>query len=134
MIGQFGDIVFQTSDNKILTFKDFQRQSSAKIEKHQMIGQKAKSEFLGTELETISFIVDLNAGLGVSPYIEIEKFRYKLNNGVAEPLIIGGNRLGQDLWIISNLSDSWNTVFNDGFLYSASLNITLEEYISDVTN
>lgn len=130
MIGQFGDIVFETSDKKILTFKDFSRQASAKIEKHELIGQKAKSEFLGTELETISFVVNLNASLGVTPYIEIEKFRHKLNSGIAEYLIIGGNRLGQDLWLIQSLSDAWNTIFNDGFLYSASLNITLEEYIN----
>jgi phage protein U len=130
MIGYLGDIVFETSDQRILTFADFKHDITARWESHAIIGQKPRLEFIGAELETVSFTILFKADLGVKPSEELQKLREKIQNGKAELLVIGGIPLGDDLWVIESMSESWNCLWNEGQLYSASGDITMKEYIS----
>lgn len=131
MIGYFGDIIFETSDKKILNFSDFKKDVSARYESHDLIGQKPKLEFVGSDLDKISFTINLNSSNGISVKEEIKKLEEKTSTGKAETLVIGGEVQGSDKWIITSLSEAWDTIFNDGFLYSAKIDVSLEEYISE---
>jgi phage protein U len=130
-IGFFGeDIVFETSDQRILTFKDFKREVAGRWESHVIIGKKPLLEFTGPELETISFTVLFKADLGVKPSEEIEKWKQIVQEGKANLLAIGGVPIGDDLWITESIGIAYNCVWSEGELYSAQIDVTLKEYIS----
>lgn len=128
MIGYFGPIKFETSDRRILTFTDFQRESTTRSEKHDVIGRKPVKEFIGPDLDTITFTITLTATSGVNPRVEAEKWLRMSRNGEAHPLVIGKRGLGFDRWTIESVSQMWDVVLNKGQVYSAKVDITLEEY------
>lgn len=133
-IGYFGtDIVFETSANKVLTFNDFKHTAASTIEKHKIIGKKPLSEYCGQELNTVNFTINLNAGLGVKPQDIIDKLNTICEQGIAETLIIGGKTIGIDKFLIVDVSTAYDVVYNNGFLYSAKIDLSLEEYISDTS-
>jgi len=130
MIGYFGDIIFETSDQRILTFSGLKRDTSSRWGNHELIGLKPKTEFIGPGLDTISFTVDYNGNNGVKPRTEMDKWLDKARDGAAETLVIGDKPLGTDKWIVKSVSQAWGIVFNRGELFSGKIDVTLEEYIS----
>lgn len=129
MIGYFGDIVFETSDKRILTFSDFQRNIASRWAKHNRLGKKPATEFLGPDLDTVSFVVNLNGGFGIKPKQEMDKWLIYARSGKAETLVIGTGALGVDKWIVQNVSQMWDVVWNNGKIYSGKVEVTLEEYV-----
>lgn len=132
MIGHFGKVKFVTNDKRILTFQDFKRESTVRTEKHAVIGRKPAKEFIGAELDTITFTIQLSAAHGVNPRIEAEKWLRMCRAGLAYPLVIGTRALGMDKWTIESVSQAWDVVMNRGELYSCKVDITLEEYIEEL--
>lgn len=129
MIGYFGDIIFETSDERILTLVDFERSSSSRWSTHDVIGKKPASEFIGPGLDTISFTVNLNGMFGVKPRYEMNRWLRKERAGEVETLVIGNAALGVDKWRITSVSQMWNVILNKGELLSGSVDIELEEYV-----
>jgi phage protein U len=129
MIGYFGERIFETSDKKLLTFKDFTRETASRFATHELINRKPITEFVGPNLQTVTFSIVLNASHGVHPRDEIDAWNEMAEKGQAEALVIGGKPLGADRWIVKSLSEAWNLVWNRGELYSAELEVTLEEYM-----
>lgn len=129
MIGFYGDIVFETNDKRILTFKGFQRNASSRWVTHDVIGRKPSSEFIGPNLDTISFTIDLNGNFGVKPQEEMDRWLVKCRDGTVDTLVIGKKPLGVDRWSVKSVSQMWNVVLNKGEIFSASIDIELEEYL-----
>lgn len=132
MVGYFGDIIFETSDKRILTFNDFKKDVAGRWESHVVIGQKPRLEFLGPENQTITFTVQLIGAHGVKPKDELKRWEEKVEKGIAEILVIGGEPLGDDNWIVDSIGEAWECIYNDGALYSANLDVTLKEYIVEM--
>lgn len=132
MIGYLGDIVFETSDQRILTFTGFKHDSAGRWEKHSVIGQKPVQEFVGPDIDTITFTVNLNGSYGVKPRDEMEKWLNMVNDGIVDVLVIGTKALGKDKWSVKNVSEAWEVVFNKGELFSGKVDVTLEEYIESI--
>lgn len=128
MIGSFGKIVFETSDKRILTFSDFKRDTAARWSKHEVIGKQPVSEYLGPDLDTITFKIDLNGLLGVKPREEAENWLRMARSGQVETLVIGTRRLGLYKWKVTNVSQLWPTILNNGEVLRATIDVTLEEY------
>lgn len=129
MIGFFGDIVFETSDQKILNFTDFNRDISSRWATHDVIRRKPASEFIGPNLDSISFTVNLNGNHGVKPLDEMNKWLVLCRNGRAETLVIGTRALGMDKWTVQSVSQAWNVIWSEGELFSGQVDIVLEEYL-----
>lgn len=132
MIGYFGDIIFETSDSKILNFSGFKRDVKGRWSKHEVIGVKPISEFNGPDLDTISFTINLNGNNGVKPRDEMERWNQYVSQGIADVLIIGGKPIGNSKWDVQSVSEAWNTVFNQGELFSGNIDVTLEEYVEEI--
>lgn len=128
MIGYFGPVKFVTSDKRVLTFSDFKRESSVRSEKHNVIGKKPAKEFIGPDLDIITFSINLSANNGVKPRMEAERWLKMNREGQAHPLVIGNKGLGYDRWTIESVSQIWDVVFNKGELFSCKIDVTLEEY------
>lgn len=130
MIGYFGDIVFEVSDEKIYTFNGFKLEASARFSAHEIIGAKPKTEFIAPNLKTISLTINLIGNYGITPMEEMQKWISLVEAGEADYLVIGWDVLGDDRWIVKSVSETWNTIFSEGELFSGKIDVTFEEYIS----
>ena len=126
----FGNIVFETSDSRILNFTGFTRDVSSRYAQHEVIGKKPATEYLGPNLDTISFTVNLNGSFGVNVRGEMDRWVGMARNGEAYLLVIGGKGVGTDLWSVQSISEMWNKILNNGALLSGKIDVTLQEYIS----
>ena len=106
MIGTLGrKIIFEVSDNRVLTFESMSREVSGRWTEHEVLGVKPKAEFLGPGLQTISLTIHLSAAL-----------------------VIGGRLVGRRPFRVTGSSEAWDKVYSRGELAKATLTISLEEY------
>lgn len=129
-IGNLGKlIVFEVSDDKVLTFQNMSQSVKGRWATHEVISGKPKSEFLGAGLRSVSLSVFLSATHGAKPRKTIEKIERAVEQGTPYPLVIGGKRIGSNQWVITDMSETWETVIQGGKLMEASISITLSEYV-----
>lgn len=130
VIGSLGEeIIFQVSDEQVETLDNFKRKSKANFAEHKIIGNPAILEFLGRELEEITFTVTLSRDLGIDDLLmEAQKFRQKLWDGTAEFLSIGNHLYTQNKMVIIDLSEDVKYFDGRGRHILTELNITLKEY------
>lgn len=68
MIGTLGrKIIFEVSDEKVLTFLNMTREITSRWAEHEALGVKPKPEFLGPGLQTGTLEITLSATLASSP-------------------------------------------------------------------
>lgn len=129
-IGNWGkDIVFTVSDRMVFTFKDASRTVGSEWATHNRVGQKSQVEYLRPALQKFTFTMDLNAELGVRPRSTLDALAEYAERGTVNALVVGGNRIGRNLWRITDLSETWETVYNRGELVRAKVNVTMQEYL-----
>lgn len=129
-IGSWGTtVVFSTSDSKILTFKDFTRTVSSTWATHSRIGKKDQTEFLRPALQKITFTMELNALYGVRPRTIIDTLAKAVETGMVNTFVIGGKKVGTNQWKITDTSEAWDVVLDQGSLVKAKINVTMEEYL-----
>lgn len=128
-IGNLGNlIVFEVSNKKILTFNGMTQTVSGRWATHDVIGNKPVSEFLGPGQKKISLSIYLSANHGVKPRKTIEAIEKAIGKGTPLTFVLGGKKVGNYQWIITDMSETWDNVILDGALVSAKLTINLAEY------
>lgn len=128
-IGHFGkDLIFVTNDKKILTFDGLTQKVSARWSTHNIIGSVPHKEFNGPGSRKISFKMTFDAIYGVKPRKMLEKLEKMIENGTVEYLVIGGRKIGENRFYISDMSETWDVVYNGGQLERATVNVSMEEY------
>lgn len=124
-IGNWGSAIkFQTSDKRILTFKNMKYNFSARISKHNMINGWPIVEFVGPDLQTTTFTVELNALLGVRPKVIEDKLWYSLAEGVVAPLVVGGRNICSRA-MLTNMSTAYDVVLKKGEIMSMTIDLTM---------
>lgn len=127
-------IIFEVSSESVLTFTDFTRKISADYSEHKLIGRKPFSEYLQPKLKELSFKIRLDAELGVKPRKTLEILAGCCESGEVLSFVIGGSPVGDNPWVITSVSEKWNTIYNRGELVSAEATLSLKEYVeSDTT-
>jgi phage protein U len=126
-IGSLGDIVFQTSENKIHTFNNFSRSISSNFHEHKRHLLPSLLEFSGAAQETISINIQLSVNLGIKVYDEIKKLREYCRTGKVLRFVIGKVAFGNGNWVITSFSCN-NSHFLDGVLIYADCSLTLQNY------
>lgn len=128
MIGYFGNIVFETSDKKILTFTDFKRSIGANYSEHDRNGKKSRLEFNGPENQEVTFKMKILAGHGAKPWQTLHKLVVACEKGKVWPLVIGTHKVGGGNYVITKLGAQYDHVWNGGELVGVSIDVTLKEY------
>lgn len=128
LVGFMADIPFVVSSRYIRTFDDYSRGSGGRWAQHDIIGDKPVLEYLGPDVEKISFTMQLRADQGISPARELKKLRKLRDNGKVFPLVIGGNMVTNNMWVLESIDESVSFWGKDGSMLSVKVNVTLKEY------
>lgn len=128
-IGSFGDVVFEVSPGKTMTFRDFERSGSGRWDEHEIIRYKPRSEFQGPGLEEIKFTVLLKAELGINPMKELNKLRKMRDTGAVAPFIIGGKPISSNYFALQNLTERYTKIDAYGNVLAVEADLTLKEYV-----
>lgn len=130
-VGSFGDIQFYTKlgkTPKALSFHDLRESAGASWAKHERKGKKALLEFEGADNAEITLTIEANIRYGINPMKLRKSLFEKKNSGKAERLTIGGKSLGSHKWVITNISENFQTLHIDGRPTEISFDISLLEY------
>lgn len=129
MIGSFGDIIFETTDKRILTFGEFRRSAASRYSDHEVIGQKPISEYNGPGLDSVTFVVKVKRSLGVDPDKILNLLMKYNREGHAYPLVIGPKTIGVDKWKIVTLDMGTERFGRNASYDSVSVELSLNEYV-----
>ena len=129
-IGHIGKtVVFETSDVKILNFRKMQRTVKGRWASHLRVGKKPKKQFLGSDADQLMFTITLNAEHGVKPRKTIENIEKLIQMGKPQTVVIGSRKVGSGKYVITEISENWETILNQGEVVKITCDITLEEYL-----
>ncbi|MBR2208885.1 MAG: phage tail protein [Synergistaceae bacterium] len=129
MIGSLGEIVFNVSENQILTFDGLNFQRKANYSEHSVHTRKGLLEFTGFSAATASMNIVLNEVLGINPREELERLNDIFVNHEAVPFILNGNPQGDGLWVIESMSVKYNFISSIGEPKIIEVSLNLKEYI-----
>lgn len=130
MVGNFGSrIIFEVSENKVLTFSGLTQKVSGNYAKHSVIGQKDRPEFTGPGNRSLTLKIVLDVSLGIRPRDVMEDIERAAETAETEYLVIGGRIVGENRFYISSVSEVFDVILNGGEIARATLNLTLEEYV-----
>ena len=128
-LGSLGDIAFEVSSEKIRTFRDLQIQRKANYTEHVIHGKKGLLEFTGFSAATGSLNIRLDAALGVTPQEEFDALLEAFNEHQAVPLILDGEPIGDGLWVIESVNETFEIVNNQGTPIVLEVSLNLKEYV-----
>lgn len=131
-VGAFNTTVFEVSSMRVFTYDNYQRTSRARYAKHELINYPAVSEFLGRDIDEISFEMKFSVQLGVIPAAETEKIRSFCQNGVADYLIVGNAVIGQCLWVITEVNERAKAWDHSGNMLMSVIEVKMQEYVGGV--
>lgn len=131
-IGTFGNVVFETSNDLVRTFKDMTRDTNVRLASHDIIGKKPVIEWIGPGTDTIKFSMQFNSILGVEPKDEEKKLRDMAQTGKVAHIIVG-EPISDYKFIIESISSSGRIYDRDGNLIKSMVDITVKEYPENVT-
>ena len=127
-IGNWGSYVkFMVSEDTILTFKDMARKGAVRTAKHNLLNGKPKLEFIGPDLQTVTFKMELSALTGVKPRKQEERLYRKMNSGAVVPLVVGGKKILSRA-MITSISSAYDIAMQRGEILSMTLTVTMTEY------
>lgn len=108
-IGNLGSLItFETSDARILSPQNIKREVSSRWATHSRIGKKPLRQFLGADIEKVTFTIKLDARHGVRPRTTIDRIEQHVRSGTPESLIIGGKKVGSSKMTINSISETWD--------------------------
>ena len=129
IVGCLGSMAFQVSDSTVKTLNKLQWSGSARYATHQRHGTRALTEFVGHDPEKISFEIYLSAYLEVSPMAELAKLLTYERGAYALPLVLGNHSYGVYRWNVISHKVSVQTTDAHGNVTSATVSLTLQEYL-----
>lgn len=128
-IGSYMGRVFTVSSMRILTPSNLKGSTGSDWAKHETVGRKARSQYLGPKLKSYSFDLLLRAQDGVHPLNTMRHFQRMAEAGMADYFIIGTRPLTPYPLKITSITDEWNAVLRGGFMVECMVSMTVEEYV-----
>ena len=127
-IGTFGNIVFETSDFKVLHPLDIKRTAGSKWATQELVKGKPRVQYLQPKLRTVSFNIKLSAQHGIRPRAMLDELIQMAEGNKSYRLVINGKPLSTLPFRLTDVSESWGHMYNRGELITAEVSLTLEEY------
>lgn len=128
MIGYYGEILFECSEQKMLTPSKWSRSGSSRWQDYDLLQRKPVSSFGGPALEKISFTIILDVNMGVNPEIQLRRLRKIRDEGEVYPLVLNNEMITQNYWRLDDIKESDNYFTGDGQLMRSEADLSLTEY------
>ncbi|MDR3089861.1 MAG: phage tail protein [Desulfobulbaceae bacterium] len=124
-LGAFGPIVFEVSEERILTFDHMRagrrgRYSTLNVADHEQL-----LHYEGKELSRLDFSIQLHHRF-CDPMAEIDRMYEMVEAHEAYPMIVGGRVLGE--FVLEEVGDNWRRVADNGVLMMVECDLRLWEY------
>lgn len=129
MIGQLGDYEFEVSAESLRTFDGLKFSNSASYAEHKVLGRKGVLEYTGLNASSAGLKISLNADFGADVLEEIAAFYEYMNDGEALVFMLGGEVMGEDMWVIESLDEDYTEIGSRGEVIRAELSLKLKEYL-----
>jgi phage protein U len=129
MLAAFGQKVFQVSNKKIYTFQDYSRSSTLAEEDVEVLGKKPSTHIKGPGLDSVTFVIALNANLGVNVEQEIASWISVKDSQKPQLLTIGNSPVSTNKFLITQIQESEVVINNKGKKIKAKMTLTLKEYV-----
>lgn len=131
MIAVYGPVVLRGGIVGSMPMQDLSRELSLDVEVQDQSGGKPATLIKGAGLERVQFGVTLSRYMGVTPELVIGQLRQILTAGVPYALVMGGAPVGEHKWLLTSLSVSDVTLNGRGEMISATVKLTLDEYVRE---
>lgn len=128
VIGTYGDITFQVSDETARTFSELKYTAHGRWAVHEVIMSASRSEFLGPGEGEIEFTMQLSSSLGIDPRAEMEKVEKAVRKGTYSLFMLGGRPIGQGEWYIERKETTLTHVSGKGKIHYAEMVVNMKEY------
>lgn len=129
-IGNFGkDITFSVSSEKVMTFQDFKLTKGGRWAQTERIGGIPHKQFLGPDTGAITLTITLNAAHGVKPYDTQKKLWKVCTEGKPEYFVVGKRKITAQKFVITQISEAWDVIYNNGEIAKMKLDVTFETYV-----
>ncbi len=129
LIGSLGNVPFIVARGLVRTFSDYSREGSGRWAKHELIGQKPVLEFLGPDVEKISFKMLFRADHGVNPENEVARLREMRDSGEECILMLADSPIGENLWVVESIGETVTFWDASGNPISVTVDVSLTEYV-----
>lgn len=96
---------------------------------HEVVGGKARSEWVGPKLKSYTFDLLLRAQDGVPPRSTLDYFQRMAESGAVDWFVVGGVPLSPYPFKITDISETWDAVLQGGVLVECKVSLTIEEYL-----
>ena len=93
------------------------------------LSKAAGLPILGPDLDQVTFTITINAEHGVKPRKTVENIEKLIRTGKPQTVVIGKKKVGSHKYAITEISESWETILNEGEVVKIVCDITLEEYL-----
>lgn len=127
-VGSYMGRVFTVSDKEIFTPSSLSGSTGSDWATHEIIGKKAKSQWLGPKLKKYDLEILLRAQDGVNPRSTLEYFQGIAESQKVDWFIIGGRPLSPNPFRLVSITDEWDAVLNGGILVECKVGLSIEEY------
>ena len=127
-VGSYMGRVFTVSNRKIFTPNNLKGSTGSDWANHEIIGRKARSQWVGPKLKSYTMDILLRAQDGVSPRSTLDFFQRMAESQNVDWFIIGGMPLSEHPFKLVSVSDTWDAVLNGGTLIECKVSLTIEEY------
>lgn len=133
VVGSLGDVYFVASSRTLRTISDYSRKVSARYAEHSILLNKPKLEYVGPNLEEISFSIQLHTMYGVKPEEEFEQLKEYVEFGAVVDFVLNNTPIGVDQWVLKEVDMSDVLFGPKGGIIYAKVNVILAEYINDTS-
>ena len=132
-VGNFGTVSFMCmGSNKMLSFHDLARMATASYAEHERNGEKAYLEFGADGLDELSLEIEADARFGFRPLDVQDKLFAMKSTGQAENFILGGRQIGDNPYVITEITETYKSMYADGRPIRIGLALKLKEYANQV--
>lgn len=125
-IGQLGEVPFEVSADKVLSFTSFSRTDSPRISEINYINKRPGTQYNGTARSTGSFELPLFASLGVDVADMCHTLRTYAKKGTVLKFVLGGKSVFYKDVRITSLDTSY-TAWSNGTPIAATASVSVEE-------
>lgn len=127
-VGSYMGLVFTVSQQRVLTPSNLQGSTGSDWANHEIIGRKARSQWIGPKLKSYSMDLLLRAQDGVAPRMTLERLQQAAESSAVDWFVIGGRPLSPNPFKLISVSEEWGAVLNGGVLVECKVSLEIEEY------